>query len=350
MLLLHVRLKALQLEPRYGRFLIQHREELEASEKTVDEILAIADRFFPLSRSGDRKAHSKAFAQTLQELKRSFRAQIHTANAQLAELVARAILLCERSEADRRRRLTWLGLPEHDTVTQVMPPNRILAVLAMVFLALFLGVSLLAKIDPYSRMPAERAFVLALMVATIYGIAVMGAILPKHRWQFAMPGPHGRPIVAYALSGVLAVMGAAVVMLLFKTAMFFDVDKALADFRISYPWLGMTFTAAVLIAWMCDDYFGRVPPPWLRWVEGAAAAAVLTLAAWLVHDAISGLRARAELPTLGLTRVLLISLTVGFILGSYVPHWYRKTRAAGSVPSGREYAPPKPPAAAPAVP
>lgn len=359
MLHFHMRLQALRLDPRYEPFVNWHDADLAAAFKAVDEILTVADKFFPLSRAYDPNTSSKAFDQTLHELKKSFRLQIDSANVRLAELAARAVLLCERSENERRRRLEWLGLPEQETVGQLLPPDRVVAVLSMVFLALFFGATLLAKLDPKSALPTNRAFLMASMVATIYGVAIMGAILPKHRWHFALPGPQGRPVSAYLLSGVLSVAGAALVTLLFKvamcfdprSAMFFDVQRALRDFAISYPWLAMTFVATVLLASLCDDYFGRSVPGWLRWAEGAAAAAILAVTAVFVHSWLADIPRPDDRPLPSLKRALVFSAMVGFILGAWVPHWYRKARSApaAATPRQREYGPPGPSGVAPAV-
>jgi hypothetical protein len=318
MLHFYLRLEQLKIEPRYANFCEEYAEELDAAEKSVTTLLDVADRFFPLYRG--RLPVDGKLDQPLEELRQAFRGQVEIASATLAELAARAILLCDRSQRDRRRRMAWLGLAEHEEGPTGLPPDRVVAVISGVFLAFFLGITAVGGAD----MPMHRTFVLSLMIALIYGLAVTAAILPKGRWSWARRGPAGRPFIAYLLSGVVGAAAAALTMIVFKSVTFMSVERSWNEFLFTYPWLGMTFTAAILIAWLCDDRVGDGAPRWwLRWVEGAIGMAVLACAGWLVH------RTLQTTPNFPLNRlpeledVLLVSGAIGFTLSCCIPHWYR---------------------------
>jgi hypothetical protein len=351
MLHIYLQLQGLKLEAGYGRFLRWHEEELQAAEKAVADILEVADAFCALVRKHEARGSKTEGSPTLQSLRKTFSKQVDAVNLQIAELIARAVFLCERSDIARRRRLQAFGLAERDTAPYPLPPDRVVSVVSMVFVALFVGLAFFGEPSDGTKPSLGRPFIIALMVSIIYGIAVTAAILPKHQFAFAVPGPNGRPIFAYILSGCFGMFGAAIVMMAFRLAMYQEFTAALNDFKQSYPWLGMTFTATVVTAWLCDDYYQqKIVPPWLRWAEGAIAMVVLALAAWLVHDALLSTRLPNGRPVPDLEQVLTIALIVGFAVGSCVPHWYRKARHTAEGVKEAELRPPAGPATAPATP
>ena len=149
----------------------------------------------------------------------------------------------------------------------------------------------------------------------------------------------------------MAVGASFCISLFFKTLIFVakpeingfrdSLGKAWESFTTnSYPWLTMAFVTAIVTAFLIDWKFPRrLTGAWRPVFEGIFEAVLLVVAAWLVHWWLSGLsmnnRFFGKVPELA--TVIRISGGVGFVLGYFVPKWYRLSRpASGRTAAGRE--------------
>ena len=177
------------------------------------------------------------------------------------------------------------------------------------------------------------------MVVSIYSAAVICAVVPKQLWSnFRSSEKHEYPAAAYAASGVIAVLASLVISLAFKTLLFaldpqingFTQPFTLAwkNFSTSaYPWLIMSFVCTLSLAFLID----LPQPKWVhhKWqrrvLDGVIQTAALVCAVSLVHWWLAGLAQTGafsgRLPAL--PQLIRLSVLIGFVLGYFVPTWYR---------------------------
>jgi hypothetical protein len=78
------------------------------------------------------------------------------------------------------------------------------------------------------------------MLAMTYGAAIACAIIPKQLWSLADIDEVGhRPAIGYLASGLLAMVAAGGISLLFNITLAWDVATGFHNFGLSYPWLSM---------------------------------------------------------------------------------------------------------------
>jgi hypothetical protein len=98
----------------------------------------------------------------------------------------------------------------------------------------------------------------------------------------------------------------------------------LFDLRYTYPYLALAFMAAVTTSFLCDDYAVAPAdaPRFARWLEGLAAAGVLSGTAHFVWRALPGTGIeQGRIPPLWM--LLSTGAVIGLIIGCMVPMWYR---------------------------
>lgn len=258
------------------------------------------------------------------------------------EAVSHAVLLCQLTQRARVSQLIRLGFGLDPEPPRRLTLNELLGlftgltvVYAFGFVLMRHGSGAGSRVDP-------RLFVLAVMIAAIYCIAVWCAIAPKARWRAARrSAAHGRPWGWYLLSGLMAAGTGALISYLVRLAMYRgDVVSAWELYWQTSPWAIMTFATAYGLAFLADDEpgdgrGGLLTPERLRWAEALALTIVMCIAAWLVHELLLGTREAAlarqatnpGLPVLDQVRPLrdieLLTMVIGFAIGSLVPSWYR---------------------------
>jgi amino acid transporter len=163
------------------------------------------------------------------------------------------------------------------------------------------------------------------MIVSIYSVAVMCAVYPKDSWAlFQKKRKKFFPAIGYLLSGIAAVVMGIPISLIFKTLIYSKGDPNLIVaasiawdqfVSVSYPWMFMAFATAIITAFIIDfEPPEKLPAKWTRWLEAAMQAAATALASLLVHWWLG-----ESAPIW--YRVLIVSATVGFVLGFIVPTW-----------------------------
>ena len=131
-----------------------------------------------------------------------------------------------------------------------------------------------------------------------------------------------------------------------------DPVKAWELYWQTSPWAIMTFATTYALAFLADDepmegYGGVLTSSRLRWVEGVALTLVMVTAAWLVHELLLGAHETALEMSLSkpgmqvrrvrsLREIEMLTVIIGFAMGSLVPSWYR---AAPAEPASTPLAP-----------
>jgi hypothetical protein len=254
------------------------------------------------------------------------------------EAVSHAVLLCQFTQRARVSQLIRLGFGLDPEPPRRLTLNELLGLFTGLTIVYAFGFVLMrhggGRIDP-------KLFVLALMIAAIYCIAVWCAIAPKARWRSARrSAAHDRPWGWYLLSGLMAAGSGALIAYLFRLVTYRgDVVAAWELYWQTSPWAIMTFATAYGLAFLADDepgdgFRGLLTPARLRWAEAVALTAVMCVAAWLVHELLlstrdAALALRAANPDMPVQAVRplrdieLMTMVIGFAIGSLVPSWYR---------------------------
>ena len=257
------------------------------------------------------------------------------------EAVSHAVLLCQFTQRARVSQLIRLGFGLDPEPPRRLTINELLGLFTGLTIVYAFGFVLMqhgggggTRIDP-------KLFVLALMIAAIYCVAVWCAIAPKARWRFARRSvANGRPWGWYLLSGLLAAGSGALISYMVRLVTYRgDVVTAWELYWQTSPWAIMTFATAYALAFLADDepgdgFAGLLTPARLRWAEAIALTTVMCIAAWLVHELLLSTREAAlalratdpDMPVQAvrpLRDIWLLTVVIGFAIGSLVPSWYR---------------------------
>jgi hypothetical protein len=241
--------------------------------------------------------------------------------ASLCDFVSRGVLRCRVSHTARCAEIRAMGFLERRQRGRGLSLNQLISVFAMVASILLFG-SMLAGSRP--GLGVGQQLLLVAMVATGYCIAIACAVYPKYYWQMARRGPDGeRPSASYLLWGTAAAVLSQLANFGFKWLIFgFDMERALADVQLSYPWALLTFTTAVVIAYLADNDAARLGR-WLRLIEGLTAALATVLIAYVTYRWLQSIGNPAAQKSQFLLSVVPMTAMNGFLLGYVVPTWHR---------------------------
>jgi hypothetical protein len=234
------------------------------------------------------------------------------------DFISRGVLQCKLTHGARCEQLESLGF-------QVCIPRSKLTVNELV--AIFMGVTVVLMSGFVSRQSAGQhagtleLFGRAIMISTIYCVAIWWALFPKERWACARRTAGDiRPVACYLLSALLASGTGLAISFMFRLVTLQAFPKAWQQFSQTWPWTLMTFATAFLTAWLTDNRPTARWTAWrLRWVEGLGQALLMMGTVWVVHL----LLGNASSPVPPLAR-LLHSGVIGFGIGFLVPTWYRE--------------------------
>jgi hypothetical protein len=321
---------------RYAAMLGAFADDYKQVNDKFERLNVAAARCFPIFLTGAPAAKKPAaggnarLPNPIAECRRAFQHQCEDLFNDIANLLARGILKCEFTRRERDARLAEAGFVELDTAVGGVDPNKIVAAIAMVFVILVTGVLLASRLLGESTFDIRRILTMSVMVAVIYGGAIVCALLPKSTWGFANRSKvGGRPYAGYAATSALTAVTAAAVSVAFKSIIFQDFRGAAMDLQWTYPWLGLSAVASAVLAYLADDYRTgeRAAPAWARWAEGAAAGLILTATSVLVHDLLAAIALDEgyprDRPVPSLPMVMAVTAAIGFALGATIPHWYR---------------------------
>ena len=227
-------------------------------------------------------------------------------------------------------------LPPKEKHVRALSINQVLALTGILLILLLVN---FVFVSPKTWKGREETLLMVTMIVSIYSIAVMCAVYPKGSWCL-FKKERGRffPVGAYLLSGIGAVLMGIPIGLIFKTLIYSKGDLNLSAaagkawdtfFSFEYPWMFMALATAMITAFLIDFKLPQgLPAKYHRWLEAAMQAAVTALASLFVHWWLVDLAAGSEAEVPQLFGVLIVSATVGFVLGFVVPTWYRRAQMA----------------------
>jgi hypothetical protein len=297
------------------------QEEYAQIQTRFEKVTVASARYFCLLHDlppGDRSPD-----RLLTECRRNFREQCDELYRELCRFIARGVLKSEWTRAERHRTFARMGFDSAHQIGETLNPNQVVTLVAMLFSVLLIALTVVGShMQLGARMGIQRAFMISIMVATIYGAAVVAAVLLKARWP--RTGAE-RPVLGYLAAGAAAIARGAVRSVIFKSLLFGSFYEALFDLRYTYPYLALAFMAAVTTSFLCDDYAmaPAAAPRIARWLEGLAAAGVLAAIAYFVWHALPGTKIEpSRIPPLSM--LLSTASLIGLIIGCMVPTWYRR--------------------------
>jgi hypothetical protein len=215
-----------------------------------------------------------------------------------------------------------MGFEGAHQIGETLNPNQMVTLIAMLFSVLLIALTVVGShMELGAEMEIQRAFIISIMVATIYGAAVVVALVLKGQWPRT---GEERPVLGYLAAGATAIGSGAILSVIFKSLLFMSFLTAFRDLGYTYPYLALAFMAAVTTSFLCDNYAiePAAAPRFARWVEGLAAAGVLAGTAYFVWRALPATGIDPDrIPAL----LMLLSTAglIGLIIGSMVPTWYR---------------------------
>jgi hypothetical protein len=290
------------------------QEEYACIQARFEKVTATGARYFHLLH--DLPQGEPGPSPLLAECSRNFRDQCDELHRELCRFIARGVLKSGWTRAERNRTFAQMGFESAHEIGETLNPNQIVTLVAMLFAALLIVLTVVG-----SQMALQRAVFLSIMIASIYGAAVVAAVLLKGRWPRT---DEGRPVLGYLAAGASAVVSAAVLSVIFKSLVLMSFHEALFDLRCTYPYFALAFMAAAATSFLCDDYAATpADVPWFtRWLEGLAAAGLLAGTACFVFEALWNTPIDPDrIPRLA--SLLSAAALIGLIIGATVPTWYR---------------------------
>lgn len=319
-------------ERKFSGFMSDSADEIQGLKLCCDQLTKKARRCFNHIRDLPQYSSDLKSAQMGNDYRNDLRENAEELLSKIFDFISRGILQCGVAHSVRRRELAALGFEaEVADYRGYLSFHQIVSLFAVTASVLLFG-GVIASSQSGASFPAQLRIVI--MVATIYCVAIVCALHPKDHWTIARRGSQGeRPAAFYAVVGLLAALCGLAVSFIFKLIQFApDFGRAVDDVKISHPWLLMSFSIAIVTAYLSDNRgteFGR----WQRLVEALIQAVSLVLAAYLTHCWLAStnyFEIRHVDPARFLLNMTAFAALNGFALGFLVPTWYRKATRASS--------------------
>jgi hypothetical protein len=311
------------------RFAEDYPEEATAFEKTMASYFAHSAGFFALTRQVSLQ-QLDPLPEPIKNARDGYKSLCHDVYEEIRLMLARVILYSSNGQHEVGRRLAGLGFTIQ-CPQEIRISANLLVLDAIGVVALFAVATLLAA---GSGMTTGPALTIGCLVAVNHSLAAALAVVPKQLWAFAdIRRLTERPIVAYAVSALCTFTVCLPIMLGFWLLRS-ELSLPYIPFSAQCKWLLLPVAMAAVLAFECDDYVGENKErAWLRWIEGAALAAIMALAGfvvvrWIYEGLGTSIPPRVLLP-------ILLSASMGFLFGATIPTGYRKIlRQTGAEHSG----------------
>jgi len=343
---LFAKLQDLECEPKFAAFSHLRATEYARLKERHTNLRAKAKTAFELLDRLEEAGGDENFVQVVHAYEQGFREDLDEMLKAMCDFISQAVLSCKLTRSGRWHQLSELGFKydeKHDT--SGLSVNHVMA-LAMVLVPVFLANFIF--FTPQQE-GVSRGLLMAVMIVTVYCVAVTCAIVPKDRWRFSRRRDDGfRPWAFYVCAGLAAVALGIPVSIVFKTLIGLaqsvapSLGSALAgawgDLAYKWPYFFLSFMTAAVTAFHLDNrQTGRLAGPALRALEGVSLAAILAVTAYVVFEMLTRLAANAEGTTVSVPpadRLMGVSAIVGAAIGLLIPAWYRRTSAVETAQEG----------------
>jgi hypothetical protein len=276
----------------------------------------------------------------LHETRNNFRSNMQVERealyADICDFISHAVLTCCLTNGNIKKVTKDLGF--------ICDPNRISKLVQTVnytltlfsLLLVFVLISFILLLGTNGDI--ERILLIVTMIVSIYSAAVVCALFPKQIWLLFKYKNQVYPVCGYFLSGLMAMSSSLVISMFFKTLVFAKEESvtgimapftlAWNDFTtVSYPWIIMSFVAAVSTAFLSDWTLLNNASTYIRRSLDAVLQSIILIGGsvivylWLVD------LEHTRVPDL--TRLMIITGGIGFLIGFIVPSWYRSSYVTG---------------------
>jgi hypothetical protein len=332
-----------EADARFASYVLTYPNEFNALKLRYEALLPRARRCFGLLRDLATDPGSGATGGAVYAYRDDFVREVQGLLNGVHEAISNAVLLCELTQRARVSQLIKLGFSLEPWQPRRLTLNELLGLFTGLTVVYAFGFVVMHRLNEPSELLDPHLFILAILIAAIYCIAVWCAIYPKSRWSHARRrSENGRPWGWYLLSGLAATAAGMLVGFMNQLVTHrFDLARAWGAYWQVSPWVIMTFATAYGLAFLTDDeprdgYMDLLRADRLRWVEALGMTIVLTITAWLVHSFLVSMHESAlmlhaadpsvqVLPVRALRDVELLTMIIGFAIGFLVPTWYRST-------------------------
>ena len=252
----------------YRSFFDSVETERQEISRDFEKLISLFSQYNHLKHQYEN-SEKEALKPTLDHSIQNFSELHDDLKRKICDLIARAVLSQEYTSSDRQFRIEQIGFALPRAPFDL---DHFLSLTVVFFIVMLAGISL-AGSDSFQEETVDR-LMRASMVAIIFGSAVVCAVLPKAKFGFAnILRKRSRPYSGYLFSGLLAVACGAMISITFKTFWFRSLRSALNDMELNYPWLILTFTMAVTVAYLADNFVLPRRPSvsarrFVRWVLG----------------------------------------------------------------------------------
>jgi len=246
------------------------------------------------------------------------------------DFIARGVLRTEFTDRARENRLKAMGF----SIDWPDPPfslNQLLLLFGVVCIIMLTGFALFGS--RFHHFSVEVMLIRAILISIIYSVAVACAVLPKARWSFARPEvDRVRPIGFYLVAGLMSAGISQLASLFFQVLLMGRFDWAWQRSLLLYPWLLVSFATALITAMMVDNpRFSGISPPRQRCLEGLVQGALMLGVTALTYFWLSQRYANFQGRDLSYLQyelpqpvmILVMGTAVGFVIGFFIPTWYR---------------------------
>jgi hypothetical protein len=313
-----LQLQEWRAERRFSGFCESCGDKPEAIVQSYDELLPRVRRCLRALRAQEPDARQAEDGGPVAEYRAEVARQAVQLLGRVYHFISGATLHCELTQLERAERLTGLGFhfSEPWRPCPLLLGHRLVALFTMLFAVLLIGFSLRFHLDPNPTVGYMRVVGLSLMVPLTYVVAVFWAMFLKQRLAAISSRRAGtRPFMSYLLAAVLTALSNAPITLTWAMITGGAVRRSLV-------WLMLGATTAFVTAFLIDDTPRSLPRRLAgRWSEGATQALVTAAIAFVAYHTLASL---GHAPSSPLAMVMGLAGTVGFVIGSLIPTWYRE--------------------------
>ncbi len=344
--ILLLELKEWQDNASFSEFCKERHDQLKRLSDRYQKLTGMAQNCFSMVREVSGQDAQHPMEAPVKKFYANFKEQADELFRELCQMTSQGILRCRLTRGSRCRSLGEMGFT-------IRLDNRAASLSIHQFLLIYGLLVTLVSANFIIIFPAwedgEKTLLMSSMIVSIYLAAAWSAVLlkdklPGFRRSPGQPPPGG----AYLATGAVAVVVGTLISLIFKTMIFAKGDiggsdafiAAWLEFKLlSYPWMFMAFTTAILTSVLID----YPPPPGVlekrwRFAEAAIQGALTMVSALFVRWWLADIQpVGSVLPNP--TAVCVVSAFAGMVLGFIVPSWYRQAKRKEQTASGKKEVP-----------
>jgi len=319
-------------ESRFSNFMQDRSEQQNRLQEHRKRYVSMMQNLIELDEQIKINPGMEALQETRDSFRNNMQVEREALYADICDFISHAVLTCCLTNGNIKKVTNELGFicdpSKQSKLLQAV--NYTLALFSLLLVFVLLSFILLLGTNG----DIERILLIVTMIVSIYSAAVVCALFPKQLWSLFKYRNKVYPVCGYLLSGLMAMSSSLVISMFFKTLVFVKEDSisgivapftlAWQDFStVSYPWIIMSFVAAISTAFLSDWTVLSNRPIYLRrFFDGVLQSIILIGGSVIVYLWLVDLE-YTRVPNL--TRLVTITGGIGFLIGFIVPNWYRNS-------------------------